>query len=151
MLYSKRDWGYAKEYALAMWKMLQLKKPEDFVLSTGNTYTIKDFIDECVKYLKLDVIWIGKNLDLKLIDKKTNRAIDRINKKYFRPAEVDYLRGDSDKANKVLKWKAKTNLSGLVKIMIENEFQDTTLNYRFLTISSVIFFASANNIKVLSL
>ena len=122
-LYSKRDWGYAKEYALAMWKMLQLKKPEDFVLSTGNTYTIKDFIDECVKVLKLDVIWKGKNLDLKLIDKKTNRAIVRINKKFFRPAEVDYLRGNSDKAYKLLKWRAKTNLSDLVKIMIEDEFR----------------------------
>ena len=122
-LYSKRDWGYAKEYAQAMWKILQLKKPEDFVLSTGKTYTIKDFIDECTKVLKLNVIWKGKNLDLKLVDKKTGKVLIKINKKYFRPAEVDYLRGNSNKAHKLLKWKAETNLSDLVKIMLEDEFK----------------------------
>tara|TARA_B100001027_G_C16224777_1_gene311611 strand:- start:33 stop:1055 length:1023 start_codon:yes stop_codon:yes gene_type:complete len=120
---AKRDWGYAKEYALAMWQMLQQKKPDDFILSTGKTYTIKNFIDECVKYLKMETIWVGKNLKLRLIDKKTNRNLIKINKKYFRPAEVDYLRGNSKKANKSLKWRAKTNLKRLVKIMIDDEIK----------------------------
>ena len=122
-VYAKRDWGYAKEYALGMWQMLQLKKADDFILSTGKTYTIKNFIDECVKYLKMETIWIGKNLKLKLVNKKTKKDLIKINKKYFRPAEVDYLRGDSKKANKVLKWKAKTNLKGLVKLMIDEEMK----------------------------
>ena len=122
-VYAKRDWGYAKEYAQGMWQMLQLKKADDFILSTGKTYTIKNFIDECVKYLKMETIWIGKNLKLRLVNKKTKKDLIKINKKYFRPAEVDYLRGDSKKANKVLKWKAKTDLKGLVKLMIDEEMK----------------------------
>ena len=76
---ARRDWGYAKEYAEAMWKVMQLKKPEDFVISTGKSFSIKEFVNECVSYLKIDAKWVGQNLDLKLISKKFNKTMIKIN------------------------------------------------------------------------
>ena len=128
-IYAKRDWGFAKEYVEIMWRMLQNRKPRDYVVSTGKTYSVKQFIDESTKYLKIKTKWIGKGLNQKLINKKNNRVIIKINKKYFRPSEVNYLRGDSSKAQKELKWKPKTNLKKLVKIMIDEEIK----NFNFLS------------------
>lgn len=122
-LNAKRDWGYAKEYVEPMWKMLQLKKPEDFVISTGNTYSVKDFINESIKFLKIKCEWTGKGLNEKLINKTNNKIIIKINPKYFRPAEVDTLTGDSSKAQKILRWKPKTNFKKLVSIMISEELK----------------------------
>ncbi len=128
-IYAKRDWGFAKEYVEIMWRMLQNRKPRDYVVSTGKTYSVKQFIDESTKYLKIKTKWIGKGLNQKLINKKNNRVIIKINKKYFRPSEVNYLRGDSSKAQKELKWKPKTDLKKLVKIMIDEEIK----NFNFLS------------------
>ena len=125
-IYAKRDWGYAKDYVQAMWKMLQYKKPDDYVIATGKTYTIKDFIIETCKKLNFNPVWQGKGLNEKCFDAQTNKLLVKINKRYFRPAEVNFLRGDSRKAKKVLKWKPKTNLKSLVKIMCEDEI----LNYK---------------------
>ena len=122
-IYAKRDWGYAKEYVEAMWKILQMKKPDDYVISTGKTYSIKDFINKATKYLKMNVTWKGTGLNEKLIDKNTNKTIIRINPKFFRPAEVNILIGDSKKAQKKLKWKPNTNLDQLIKIMIDDELK----------------------------
>jgi len=122
-IYAKRDWGYAKEYVEAMWKMLQMKRPDDYVISTGKTYSIKDFINKATKYLKMNVVWTGKGLNEKLINKNSNKAIIRINPKFFRPAEVNILIGDSKKAQKKLKWKPNTNLDQLIKIMIDDELK----------------------------
>ena len=122
-IYAKRDWGYAKEYVEAMWKMLQMKKPDDYVISTGKTYSIKDFINKATKYLKMNVVWTGKGLNEKLINKNSNKTIIRINPKFFRPAEVNILIGDSKKAQKKLKWKPNTNLDQLIKIMIDDELK----------------------------
>ena len=122
-IYAKRDWGYAKEYVEAMWKMLQMKRPDDYVISTGKTYSIKDFINKATKYLKMNVIWTGKGLNEKLINKNSNKAIIRINPKFFRPTEVNILIGDSKKAQKKLKWKPNTNLDQLIKIMIDDELK----------------------------
>ena len=108
--------------------MLQNKKPRDYVVSTGKTYSVKQFIDESTKYLKLKTKWIGKGLNQKLINQDNNKVIIKINKKYFRPSEVNYLRGDSSRAQKELKWKPKTNLKKLVKIMIDEEIK----NFNFL-------------------
>ena len=118
---AKRDWGFAKEYVEAMWLMLQRKTPKDYVVSTGKTYSVKDFIDLVVKYLNLKTRWVGKGINQKLINKKNNKTLLKISKKYFRPAEVNILLGDSAKAKKELKWKAKTNLKQLVKIMVDDE------------------------------
>tara|TARA_B100000242_G_scaffold194791_1_gene140574 strand:- start:1899 stop:2921 length:1023 start_codon:yes stop_codon:yes gene_type:complete len=120
-IYAKRDWGYAKEYVEAMWKMLQMKKPDDYVISTGRTYSIKDFINKATKYLKMKVVWRGSGLKERLINLKNNKTIIKINPKNFRPAEVNILIGDSRKAHKILKWKPKTNFEQLIKIMIDEE------------------------------
>lgn len=122
-LYAKRDWGYAKEYVEAMWKMLQQKKPDDYVISTGSTHTIKDFINKATKYLNMNVSWRGHGLKEKLINNKNNKTIIKINPKYFRPAEVNLLIGNSAKARKKLKWKPKTDLNKLIKIMIDEEIK----------------------------
>ncbi|WP_440679608.1 GDP-mannose 4,6-dehydratase [Candidatus Pelagibacter sp. HIMB1517] len=120
-LYAKRDWGYAKEYVELMWKMMQQKKAEDYVISTGKSYSIKSFINECVKYLKLKTKWVGKGVNEKLVNTKNNKILIKINKKFFRPAEVNFLKGDHKKAKKHLNWKPKTNLKKLVKIMMDEE------------------------------
>ena len=122
-IYAKRDWGFAKEYVFAMWKMLQQKKPIDYVISTGKTYSIKEFVDETVKYLNLKTKWVGSGLNEKLINLKNNKAIIKINPKYFRPAEVDLLIGNNAKAKKQLNWMPKTSFKELVKIMISEELK----------------------------
>ena len=122
-LYAKRDWGYAKEYVEAMWKMLQMKKPDDYVISTGKTYSIKDFINKATKYLKMNVAWKGNGLKEKLVNLDNKKTIIKINPKYFRPAEVNILIGDSKKAQKKLRWKPNTNLDKLIKVMVDEELK----------------------------
>ncbi len=103
---SKRDWGYAKEYVEAMWAMLQAEKPDDFVIATGETHTIREFLDEAFGHVNLD--W--------------NKFVE-IDPIYYRPAEVDLLIGDGSKAEKVLGWKPKTSFKDLVKIMVEADIE----------------------------
>ena len=122
-IYAKRDWGYAKEYVVAMWKMLQQKKPEDFVISTGKAFSIKDFINEAVNYLGLKTKWIGHGLNEKLINTSNNKIIIKINPKFFRPAEVEVLNGKSLKAKKILNWVPKMSFRELVKLMMEDELK----------------------------
>jgi GDPmannose 4,6-dehydratase len=127
-IYAKRDWGYAKDYVEAMWKMLQIKKPQDFVIATGKTYSVKDFINKCVKILGLKTKWVGKGLNERLIDLKNNRPIIVIDKKFFRPTEVNILRGDYSKAKKILKWKPKTGIDELARLMIESDMKYSNKN-----------------------
>ena len=108
--------------------MLQVKKPEDFVIATGKTYQVKDFINKCIKILNLNTKWVGKGMNERLIDLDKKRPIIVIDKKYFRPAEVNILRGDYNKAKKVLKWTPKTNLDDLAKIMIKSDLLYTDNN-----------------------
>jgi GDPmannose 4,6-dehydratase len=122
-IYVKRDWGFAKEYVEAMWLMLQQKKPEDFVIATGKTYSIKEFINRAVRILNLKTKWVGKGLNEKLINIKNKKIIIKINPKFFRPSEVNIIRGDQSKAKKKLKWTPKTNLNDLIKIMIKDEIK----------------------------
>lgn len=119
-IYSKRDWGYAKEYVQQMWKMLQLKKPKDFVIATGKTYSIKQLINYTTQQLSMSVRWNGIGINEKLINLENNKIIIRINKELYRPSDIKYTRGNIQKAKKYLKWKPKTNLRELVKILIEN-------------------------------
>lgn len=114
-----RDWGYAPEYMEAAWKMLQQKKPEDFVISTGKTHTIRELVEEACKVLDIPIVWKGKGLNEKGIDKKNGKVIIEIDEGYFRPNEVNYLCGDSSKAQKILGWKPKTSFKELVRIMVE--------------------------------
>ena len=120
---AKRDWGFAKEYVEAMWLMLQQKKPEDYVVSTGKTYSIKDFINKTVKILNLKTKWTGKGLNEKLLNTSNGKIIVKINPKFFRPAEVNILKGNASKARTKLKWVPKTNLENLIKIMINDELK----------------------------
>ena len=121
---AKRDWGHAADYAEAMWKMMQLKKPEDFVISTGKQYSVKEFVNTAAKYLGISIKWVGKGVNEKGIDRATGKIIIKVEKKYFRPTEVDNLLGDSSKAKKILKWRPKITFNQLVKEMINSDFKE---------------------------
>jgi len=118
---AKRDWGYAKDYVEGMWRILQQKKPDDYVLATGETHSVREFVEECAKILKIDLGWKGKGVKEIGFNKKTKKTIIRIDPKYFRPAEVDLLLGDPSKARKNLGWKPKTKFRELVKLMIDHD------------------------------
>ena len=119
-LNAKRDWGHAEDYVEAMWKMLQQKKPDDFVICTGKQYTIKNFINKVANILKIKITWKGKGIKEKGFDDKGNCIIE-CNKRYFRPAEVDTLKGNYSKAKRILKWRPKKNLDSLINDMISYE------------------------------
>ena len=123
-LYAKRDWGHAKDYCEAMWKILQHKKPDDFVISLNKQYTVKNLINIVCKKIKLDIAWVGKGISEKAILKKNKKEIIVIDKKYFRPLEVQTLLGDSKKARKVLGWKPKISFNQLVEEMIDFELKE---------------------------
>jgi len=114
---SKRDWGHAKDYVRGMWLMLQQDTPDDYVLSTGKMYTVREFIEESFKFKNIDIVWEGKGENEVGKDKKTGKIHIKINKKYYRPCEVEQLLGDSSKARKKLGWKREFDLKGLIKDM----------------------------------
>ena len=122
-LNAKRDWGHAKDYVEAMWKMLQNKTAQDYVISTGKQYSVKDFINLSLKELNIRHHWKGKGINEKCYDDKGNCIIE-CDKEYFRPLEVDTLLGDSSKAKKELNWKPKHNIGSLVKEMISIELNN---------------------------
>ena len=124
-LNAKRDWGHAKDYCYAMWKILQQKKPDDYVIATGKQYSIKQFINITAKKLKLKIKWRGKGIKEKAFDQKGNPIIE-CDKNYFRPLDVNTLLGDAKKARKILKWKPTKNLDFLIDEMINSEYK--TLN-----------------------
>jgi len=118
-LYAKRDWGHARDYVLAMWKMLQRKKPDDYVIATGQQYSVKEFINFTAKELGIVIKWKGRGINER--GYWNSKCIIEIDKEYFRPTEVNSLKGDSSKARKVLGWKPNTNIKSLIKEMIEFE------------------------------
>ena len=120
---SKRDWGYAPEYVEAMWLMLQQDKPEDFVIATGETHTVREFIEKSFSYLEMPIEWSGEGENEKGIDKNTGRILITINPDYFRPTDVEFLLGDSSKAKKRLGWEPKVKFKELVKIMTKADFE----------------------------
>ena len=119
-LNAKRDWGHAKDYVEAMWKMMQKKIPKDYVIASGRQYSVKRFIDLVLKELKMKFKWKGKGINLKCIDENGNIIIE-CSKSYFRPLEVDTLLGDARKARRELKWKNRTSIKSLIKEMIKYE------------------------------
>ena len=125
-LSAKRDWGHARDYVEAMWKMLQRKKPQDYVISTGKQYSVKDFINLSLKELNIKYYWKGKGINQKCYNDKGNCIIE-CDKEYFRPLEVDTLLGDSRKARKELNWKPKFNIAKLVKEMVTAELRNLSL------------------------
>ena len=121
---AQRDWGYAKEYCEAMWLMLQQPKPEDYVIATGKTYTIRDFIERAAKYCDWNIVWEGEGENEKGIDRKTGKVIIEIDPRYFRPAEVELLVGDATKAKIEMGWEAKIDLDGLIDIMMKSDMKE---------------------------
>jgi GDPmannose 4,6-dehydratase len=116
---SKRDWGHAKDYVEGMWRMLQAKKPDDFVLATGKTYTVRHFVELAFAEAGIKLEWKGKGVKESGIDKKTGKTVVAIDPRYYRPAEVDHLEGDPSKARRVLGWKHTYELKDLVKEMVQ--------------------------------
>ena len=121
-LYSKRDWGHAEDYVQAMWKMLQNKYPDDFVICTGKQYSIKQFINLVLKELKIPIKWKGKGIKEK--GYTNNKCIIECSKKNLRPAEVDTIIGDYSKARKILKWRPKHDIKSIIRDMIDFEIRN---------------------------
>tara|TARA_Y100001970_G_scaffold293656_1_gene442006 strand:- start:1029 stop:2078 length:1050 start_codon:yes stop_codon:yes gene_type:complete len=118
---AKRDWGHAKDYVEAMWKILQQKNPDDFVIATGKQYSIRTFVNLVSKKLNIKLKWIGKGLKEKAIDINTKKIIIEVDKLYFRPLDVNTLLGKASKARDKLKWKPKIDLKSLIDEMVEEE------------------------------
>jgi len=130
---AKRDWGHAKDYVEAMWLMMQQKKPDDFVIATGETRTVREFVEIAFKHVGVDIVWKGKGLNEKGIDKKTNKIRVKIDPLYFRPAEVDLLLGDPTKAKEKLKWVPKYSFNDMVEEMMEFDLQNESKDRGYLT------------------
>ena len=120
-LYAVRDWGHAKDYAVSMWKILQYKKPDDWVIATNRENTVKNFVNLTAKKLTIKIKWIGKGIKEKAIDMNTKKTIIDLDPKFLRPTEVDFLRGDFSKARKKLKWKPLISTNELIDDMIQDE------------------------------
>ncbi len=118
---AKRDWGHAKDYVEAMWRILQQKQPDDYVIATGKQYSVRQFVNLVSNKLGFKIIWRGKGINEKGIDKFSKKTIIECNKKYFRPLDVNTLLGDAKKAKQKLKWKPKININQLVDDMISEE------------------------------
>tara|TARA_Y100000589_G_scaffold315155_1_gene338364 strand:+ start:11620 stop:12627 length:1008 start_codon:yes stop_codon:yes gene_type:complete len=116
-LNAKRDWGHAKDYAEAMWLMLQQETPEDYVIATGQQYSVRAFVEKSAQYFGMDIEWQGEGLEEVGIDKNTGRVVIRVSDKYFRPAEVESLLGDATKAKEQLGWEPKISFDELVEDM----------------------------------
>lgn len=120
---AKRDWGYAPEFVEGMWRILQACNPDDFVLATNETHTVREFIEESFSVLGQDIYWEGTGINEKGILKSTGKEVIGIDQKYFRPTEVDILIGDYSKAKQILGWKPNTTFQQLVKIMVISDFE----------------------------
>jgi GDPmannose 4,6-dehydratase len=121
---AKRDWGHAKDYVEMQWLMLQQEKPEDFTISTGVQYSVRDFIITAAKELGIEINWIGSGIDETGVDINTDKTIIRIDSRYFRPTEVESLLGDSTKAKEQLGWAPKISFEELVKEMITHDLNE---------------------------
>lgn len=120
---AKRDWGYAPEYVEGMWRILQADQPDDFVLATNETHSIREFVEEAFRNLGEEIIWNGKGVDETGILKSSGKVVVRVDPRYFRPTEVDILVGNPAKAKKVLGWQPKTTFRDLVRIMVDSDFE----------------------------
>ena len=123
-LYAVRDWGHAKDYAKSMWKILQYKKPEDWVIATNKEQTVKKFVELVSRKLNIKIKWSGRGMKEKGINKITGKTIIDIDAKHFRPTEVDFLKGDFSKAKKYLKWSPNITTDELIDDMVKTELSN---------------------------
>ena len=126
---AKRDWGYAKDYVEAMWLMLQQEQPDDYVIATGETHSVREFCELAFKEVGIEIEWQGTGVDEKGIDKKTGKIVIAIDPIYFRPTEVDLLIGDASHAKEKLGWVPQTDFAKLVKIMVEHDLNSVKKQY----------------------
>jgi GDPmannose 4,6-dehydratase len=127
-LEAKRDWGYAPEYVDAMWRMLQHSRPEDFVIATGETHAVREFVEAAFDELGMKLEWKGKNEKEKGILRDTGKVVVEVDPRYYRPTEVDVLVGDASKAKKLLGWKPKVTFAELARIMVRADFEKLSKN-----------------------
>lgn len=120
---AKRDWGFSKDYVEAIWSILQHHEPDDFLIATGETHTVREFVEEVAQNLDIDLVWKGKGLKERGVDRKTGKTIVEVDPRYFRPNEVDLLLGDASKAKKVLGWKPKITFKELAALMTKEDFE----------------------------
>jgi len=126
-LNAKRDWGHARDYIRAMWIMLQQEKPDDYVISTNETHSVREFVEKSFKVIGIDIEWKGEGIDEVGLDKKTGKALVKVDARYFRPTEVEFLLGDRSKAEKVLGWKPEISFEELVREMVESDIKALSL------------------------
>lgn len=121
---AKRDWGFAGDYVEGMWRILQQDEPKDYVLATNETHTVREFVELAFKEVGIEIVWNGTGVDEKGIDKATGKVLVDVNPRYFRPAEVELLWGDSTKAETELEWKRKVKFEDLVKMMVDSDMKN---------------------------
>lgn len=121
---AKRDWGFAGDYVEGMWRILQQEKPSDYVLATNETHTVREFVETAFKQVAIEIEWRGTGVNEKGYDKKTGKLLVDIDPRFFRPAEVDLLWGDSTKAETELGWKRKVDFEGLVQMMMDADMKE---------------------------
>lgn len=119
---AERDWGYAQDYVEGMWRILQHSKPDDFILATNESHSVREFVEHAALQLDMPIVWKGTGINERGINTKTGAVMIEIDPDYFRPAEVDILRGDYSKAKKLLGWKPKTSFKELVALMVESDY-----------------------------
>jgi len=120
---AKRDWGYAKEYVEAMWLMLQQDEPDDYVVATGETHSVREFVELAFSKVGIHIVWKGKGIEEKGIDNESGKVLVEVDPRYFRPTEVELLVGDATKARKKLGWKPKTTFNELVELMVNADLK----------------------------
>lgn len=128
---AKRDWGFAKEYVEGMWRMLQTSKPDTYVLGTNRTETVREYVTMAAKAVEIELSWQGEAENEVAIDTKTNKTLVRVNRKFYRPAEVELLIGNPEKAKRELGWEPKTTLEQLCQMMVEADIRRNELGFSF--------------------
>jgi len=125
----KRDWGYAPEYVEVMWRILQQEEPDDYVLATGETHTVKEFADLAFKEVDMELEWVGNGIGEKGIEKRTGKTLVRVDPRYFRPTEVDTLLGDASKAKEKLGWEPEISFEEMVDEMVLEDLKLAQRDY----------------------
>ena len=125
---AKRDWGHAKDFVYAQWLMLQEDKPQDFVIATGETYTVREFVETAFGEVDKEIEWQGFGVNEKGVDKSSGKVLVEVDEQYFRPAEVDLLLGDPSKAQDELGWKRTVDFHGLVEMMVSSDYDAAKTN-----------------------
>lgn len=121
---AKRDWGFAGDYVYGMWLILQQEKPQDYVLATNETHTVREFVELAFAEVGIEIEWKGTGVDEKGYDKETGKLLLDVNPRYFRPAEVELLWGDATKAERELGWERKISFKNLVSMMVDADMKE---------------------------